>query len=521
MEIDILTGPADPETPGGPGGYGGPGSPGEPGEPDGAGDSAGAEGASGSGELAARQSHRFRVFDSTSAPADERLLRRLGEGTDGAGLAAPAVVLPDFCHKAKSEMPSSIAVATRDAIRPALTDAALNCGMALVTLDVERPSPAAVTAFYRQVIERFPSPPGWRPELSRAEVLRAATEGAAFAADRYGLGDAELDRIEERGALEIEEYGGARRAARELPWLVVQLSRLRFGGIGPSTHFLELQEVEEILDPVVAGQLGLHAGQVTLQFHNGGGVLTGQLGGLYGKRKSASKLLRAEMSVQKPLSHLLTARSLAQAKRRFAAYFTAGCPSVPACGDDGRRALLATRLAMNYGFAYRMATYAALRAMARSAFGAATTLVVDSPHNSIYEEDVAGGRAFVHRHNACRAYPAAMMAGHPAFAQTGQPLLLPGTNRTSSYLCVPSAGAGRSLYTACHGTGSIISAFERSGRSRLDPQGRTTARYRYDGTAPAEVPHLDDRGVNEALSILTGHDLVRPVARMRPFAVLT
>jgi hypothetical protein len=86
---------------------------------------------------------------------------------------------------------------------------------------------------------------------------------------------------------------------------------------------------------------------------------------------------------------------------------------------------------------------------------------------------------------------------------------------------VPQDTAHRSLYTACHGTGSIISAFERSGRSGPDPQGRTTARHRYDGTAPAEVPHLDDRGVDEALGILTGHGLVRPVARMRPFAVLT
>jgi hypothetical protein len=260
---------------------------------------------------------------------------------------------------------------------------------------------------------------------------------------------------------------------------------------------------------------------VTLQFHNGGGVLTGQLGALYARRKSASRMLRAEMSVQKPLSHLLTARSPAQVASRLAAYFAADCPSIPMDGDDGRRALLATRLSMNYGFAYRMATYAALRAMARSALGATTRLVVDSPHNSVYEEEVRGAPAFVHRHNSCRAYPAKLMAGHPAFAETGQPLLLPGTNRTSSYLCVPAAGAHRSLYSACHGSGSIISAFERSGRSGPDPHGRTTARYRYDGAAPAEVPHLDDLGVHEALGILTGHDLVRPVARMRPFAVLT
>src|SRR5579863_797364 len=162
----------------------------------------------------------FTVFDSEAAPADPGMLETLGKGTDGAGLAAPPVVLPDFCHKAKSEMPSSIAVATTGEIRPALTDAALNCGMALMTLDIERPAAGAVTDFYRQVAERFPSPPNWRRELTSAEVMRAATEGADFAAERYGLSEDELDHVEERGRLDIDAYGGAHRAARELPWLV-------------------------------------------------------------------------------------------------------------------------------------------------------------------------------------------------------------------------------------------------------------------------------------------------------------
>src|ERR1019366_18448 len=137
-----------------------------------------------------------------------------------------------------------------------------------------------------------------------------------------------------RGRIEIDSLGGARQAKKELPWLVVQMGRLRFGTIGPSTHFLELQEVEEILDPVAAEHLGIHAGQVTLQFHNGGGVLTGQIGAMYAKRKSASRMLRAEMSVQKPLSHLANARSRAQVASRLAAYFAQDCPAIPGAGVD-------------------------------------------------------------------------------------------------------------------------------------------------------------------------------------------
>jgi tRNA-splicing ligase RtcB (3'-phosphate/5'-hydroxy nucleic acid ligase) len=463
----------------------------------------------------------FTVFDSDEAPANDDLIRQLGIGTDDIDLAAAPVVLPDFCHKTKSEMPSSIAVATRDAIRPTLTDAALNCGMALLALDIDSPSENAVTDFYRRVIERFPNPPTWRRDLKSSEVLRAAVEGADFAAERYDLSHAELDRIEERGRIGIDDLGGSAQAMKDLPWLVVQMGRLRFGSIGPSTHFLEMQQVEEVLDRDAADRLGIHQGQVTIQFHNGGGVLTGQLGALYARRKSASRMLRTEMAVQRPMSHLLSARSVNDVRSRLATFFADGCPSIPTASDDGRRALLATRLAMNYGFAYRMATYAALREIAQLSLRASAQLVVDSPHNSIYEEEVGGSKAFVHRHNACRAYPADQMKGHPAFAETGQPLLLPGTNRTSSYLCIPGASPDRSLYTACHGSGSIISQFERSGRSGPDPQRRVTARYGYDGAAPRHVPHLDDNGVDEALSILTSHGLVKPVARMRPFAVLT
>ena len=461
------------------------------------------------------------VFDSETMSANPELMRRLREGTSTADLAAPPVVLPDFCHKEKSEMPSSIAVATRGSLRPTLTDAALNCGMALAVLDAERPTDAAVTAFYRSVRERYPNPPGWRRELTRAEVVRAAVEGGNFAADRYGVTESDLDHVEERARLDIDGYGGAASAHAELPWMVQQLARLRFGDIGPSTHFLELQEVEEVLDPVAAAHLGIAAGQVTVQFHNGGGVLTSQLGELYARRKAASRQMRMLMSVQKPLTHISSARSVAQLRSRFEQFFTAGTPSIPVQGEDGRRVMLATRLAMNYGFAYRLATYATLRQIAATELGGSLRLVVDSPHNSIYEEEVGGAPAFVHRHNACRALPAEMMGSHPVFSQTGQPVLLPGTNRTSSYLCVPASTAYRSLYTACHGSGSIISSFERRGLSLPDPAGRRTLRFGYSDAAPREVPHLDDNGVNEALRILTDNGLVRPVARMRPFAVLT
>ena len=462
-----------------------------------------------------------RVFDSVDSPAEETALNVLRAGVANADLAAAPVVLPDFHFKGDKEMPSSIAIATRDTIRPTYTSCSLNCGMALVALDIDRPGATAVSDFYNRVRERLPFPPTYRRDLSTDDVIRCATDGAHFAVDRYGVDPAALERIEEGGHLDTERYGGADRIRRELPWSVQQLSRIRFASIGPSNHFAELQQVEEIYDRDAAKLLGVEDGQVTLQYHGGGGALTGELGVLFGRRKRYPKALRVQMAVQKPLYHLASARSVEELRRRWTLYFTRGCPPVERDGTEGERLMLANVMAMNYGFAFRLSVYAILTDLLRQTLGVRhSPLVIDSPHNSIYEEQVDGAAAIVHRHNSCRAYPASRMGDHPIFGITGQPLLLPGTNRTSSYLCVTGEGAHESLYSASHGAGSNIKNFVTRGLSGPDPHGRTTLRFDYSRNGPTEVPHLDDRGVDDTLGILAGSDILRPVARLRPFAVL-
>lgn len=461
-----------------------------------------------------------RIFDSRDHPVRLDSLALLSSGIENIDLAAPPVVLPDFYHKRLMEMPSSIAVATRDTIRPVFTSAALNCGMALVGLDIEKPDEAAIRKFYDAVRATYPYPPNYKPVLTAPEVVRCAVDGARFAVDRYGLDPSELDHIEEGGCLDVERFGGEPRVRRELSWMATHLSRMRFGTVGPSTHFVELQQVEEIFDSESADRLGVKAGQITLQYHGGDGVLNIQMGARFGRRLAGSKALRAVMAVQKPMYQLASIRSRRQLQERLSLYFSGGCPPVPREGEEGERLMLANAVSMNYGFAYRQAIYSTLRRHARQAFGAGMRLIVDSPHNTIYEEEVDGESAIVHRHNSARAFPASKMRGHRVFGETGMPLLLPGTNRTSSYLCVAAEGAHQSLYSASHGTGSIISDFERRGLSAAHPAGHKTIRFGYQDQASTIVPHLDDNGVNEGLRILVGNHLVRPVARLRPFAVL-
>jgi tRNA-splicing ligase RtcB len=462
-----------------------------------------------------------RVFDSPAAPADPDAVATLMAGVADCDLAGPAIALPDFHHKGDKEMPSSIAVATAGTIRPTLTSASLNCGMTLVALNAERPGVSAITDFYDRVRRAYPYPPSYRRDLTPDEVVRCAAEGSTFAVDRFGIDPAELDRVEEGGRLDVERFGGIERVRRELPWSVRQLSRIRFGTIGPSNHFIELQEVDEIFDRDAARLLGLEAGQVTLQFHGGGGSLPGELGCLFGRRKRYPKAVRAQMAIQKPLYHLGRARSIEELRLRKQLYFSRACPPLDREGSEGERLMLANAMAMNYGFAFRLRAYSEFRSFVREALGAADSrLIVDSPHNTIYEEELDGESALVHRHNAARAFPASRMGGHAVFGQIGQALLVPGTNRTASYVCTAGEGAERSLYSACHGAGTTIKEMVQRGQSAQDPSGRVTLRFDYSGAGPIEVAQFDDRGIDEALAILSTHDIVRPVARLRPFAVL-
>jgi tRNA-splicing ligase RtcB len=459
--------------------------------------------------------------DEALLAADGDALAAVHSRVSNADLAAPPVVLPDFHHKSKMELPSSVAVATLGSVRPDLTGSSVNCGMALIALDSEDPDPRAIDRFMRGVRERYPYPTKGHKELSANEVLEAAEHGAEFGTQRWGTPTDDLERIEEGGRLDLDQYGGMARLRSELPGLAVQLARFRFGTIGPSNHFVEIQRVEEVMDPETAGRLGVREGQLTVQYHGGGGVLAGEIGRMFTRRKDYPREIKAVNLALKPLFHLRTARSWNQLRERLSLYFTDGCPPIALDSDEGQRLMLANAAAMNYGFAFRVSTYASLRKLAAECFGGATgRLVVDSPHNSIYEEPVGTGTGVVHRHNSCRAWTADMMTPGTTFAETGQAVLLPGTNRTSSFLAVAGENAQASLHSACHGAGTVISDLVRRGLSGLDPQARSTQRYRYSDAAPTEVLHYDDNGVNAALDVLQRNGLVRPVARMRPIAVL-
>ena len=184
--------------------------------------------------------------------------------------------------------------------------------------------------------------------------------------------------------------------------------------------------------------------------------------------------------------------------------------------------MLANAAAMNYGFAFRAATYAGLMSLANQAFGpTGGRLVVDSPHNSIYEEDVDGESADRAPSQLVSRLPGVEdAAGHGRSVRWVRRRSSPAPAARRRISVWPTTVPRRACTRRVTERGASSATSPSNGKSQLDPMGRTTIRFGYSDEAPNEVPQLDDRGVNEALAILTQNGLSRPVARLRPLAVL-
>ena len=123
--------------------------------------------------------------------------------------------------------------------------------------------------------------------------------------------------------------------------------------------------MEEVLDPEAAELLGLERGQVTLQYHGGGGSLPGELGLLFGRRK-ALPAAGAHPDGRSEASLPLRPRQVHRAvQAQEGALLLHGFPPVERSGPEGERLMLANGMAMNYGFAFRLSAYASLRAIVR------------------------------------------------------------------------------------------------------------------------------------------------------------
>jgi tRNA-splicing ligase RtcB len=279
----------------------------------------------------------------------------------------------------------------------------------------------------------------------------------------------------------------------------------QLGSLGSGNHFLEVQIVDEVLDAEVAKAFGLHPGQVCVMIHSGSRGLGHQVCTDHVQRMEAAM---ARFGIHVPDRQL-------------------AC--VPVRSPEGDAYLAAMAAAANYGRANRqLLSIAARRAFARAVGTDRLELLYDVSHNlaKLETHDLEGRARLlcVHRKGATRALP----PGHrdlPAdLISVGQPVLVPGSMGTASYVLVGEAGGG-AFHSSCHGAGRQMS--------------RTAARRGISGavlrrqlaSAGVEVRASSDRGLAEeapssykdvdaVVATVERAGLARRVARLVPVGVV-
>jgi len=453
-------------------------------------------------------------------------MERLRSVADLPYVAAPVVALGDLHWKPGLETPSSTATATACDIVLSFSSPAMNCGMTLVRtpFSVEEAGGDGFLARFMANL-RDEMPRSRRdPIITRDEALSFVMGGAVSASAHYALDLRALAGVEQRGSLFADGEVDRSAILNALDERCLEHGRRSFAYIGGGNHFLEVQALEEVLDPAACGALGLRAGQVLVMYHTGSERLGHDLARLYAVRLKTSRNRRRKYFFRKIPLHLARGiRAPGDLARRWRYHFARrDYIPVPADSADGRRLMVSLKAAGNFGYANRAAVLdLMLRAFRRTTGRRQDSfeVIADLSHNVIAHERIGGRDLWVHRHNAVRLRPPSAWPAGSLYRLIGQPAMLPGTNRSSSYLILGREGAASTLHSADHGAGRAVDLFEEAGWCR-PRDGRRTLKFTYHSAIPEVLTHLSDEGIDEIVALLARADVAAPAARLRPLAVL-
>ena len=384
----------------------------------------------------------------------------------------------------------------------------INCGVRLLRTDLTedevRPKlKELVSSLFHDIHSGLGS--GGRLKLSRNDIDSVLVQGASWAVE-HGLGDPEdLEVTEEMGRMPGADPDavGDRPKRRGGPQL---------GTLGSGNHFLEVQAVDAIFDPVAARAMDIHeTGQVTVLIHCGSRGLGHQV---------CTDSLKAVEAGSKRYGIDLPDRQLA---------------AVPVSSAEGQAYLSVMRAAANFAWANRQCIAQWTRQSFERVFGASWTdmgmrQVYDVSHNIAKLEDhVVDGRQTrlcVHRKGATRSFP----AGHPdvpaRYRDVGQPVFVPGDMGRCSFIAVGDPRAMElSFGSTCHGAGRVESRTRakkllkgRNIQDELEQQGIIAMAHGWGSLA--EEASLAYKDVEEVMRVADGAGLSRRVARLRPLGVI-
>jgi len=317
----------------------------------------------------------------------------------------------------------------------------INCGVRLLrtNLDVNDVRPR-LRELVNTLFQKVPSGLGSRARelrLSTAELNDVISMGAKWAVERgYGWNE-DLEHTEEGGGMEGADPSMISSRAKER-------GRPQLGTLGSGNHFLEIQVVDKIYSQELAKTAGItHEGQITVMIHTGSRGFGHQV---------ADDYLKLMMRNINKLDFNLPDRQL------ICAYTTSKL---------AMQYFSAMKGAANYAWTNRQMITHWVRESFAQVFRTSPEelemkLVYDVAHNiAKREKHLIDGKeveVFVHRKGATRAFPPGSPFIPKDYMKTGQPVLLPGSQGTASYLMFGTKKAmEESFGSAAHGAGRVLS----------------------------------------------------------------
>jgi len=178
--------------------------------------------------------------------------------------------------------------------------------------------------------------------------------------------------------------------------------------------------------------------------------------------------------------------------------------------------------AANFAIVNRLMIYRAVEEAVGEVFNGTCSLFYEISHNLVQRE----GGYYVHRKGATRAFP----AGHEAlqgtpWAETGHPILIPGSMGTASAILYANQAAEKSIYSINHGCGRVmgrgqakreLGALQDEIDAEMDQMGIL---INTRNTPLDECLHVY-KGIDDVLASVEGAGLARVAYKVRPRAVI-
>ena len=436
----------------------------------------------------------------------DRTLRQLINVATLPGIQRAALVMPD-AHEgygfpiggvAATEYPDGI-------ISPGGIGYDINCGVRLLFSKFHiKDVVSRLEKLSQKIFEFVPSGVGksGQTKLSVDELDEVLRDGVKWAVKKGFASEEDRRHIESSGHLSDADPRCVSLHAK-------QRGKDQLGTMGAGNHFVEIDRVDEIFDESIASKLGLFPGQCVFQIHTGSRGLGHQV---------ATDALKVMMRVMPKYGVSLPDRELA---------------GVPLSSKEGQDYFKGMCAAANFAWTNRQLITYQLRQAWKTVMGESgghLNVLYDVAHNiakiETYQINGKEKKLIVHRKGATRAFPPHHPEVPELYRDTGQPVLIPGSMGTASYVLVGTEGAMKETFgSTCHGAGRTMSRT----RARKEKLGQELVNELYEcgitiqtkdiRSLPEEAPYAY-KDVESVVDVVHNAGIAKKVARLKPMAVI-